>query len=73
MSLFSWLEATQVAQTIGQSLMLTAWLSATHLIGFTIVMGGAVLINDVKPDAIAIRKIIQRPTSFGVQFQATAE
>ena len=45
MSLFSWLEATQVAQTIGQSLMLTAWLSATHLIGFTIVMGGAVLIN----------------------------
>jgi len=45
MSLIAWLEATPLARSIGQSLMLTASLSATHLIGFTMVMGGAVLVN----------------------------
>jgi uncharacterized protein YacL len=44
-SLFEWLEATAVARTAAESLMLTAWLSAIHLLGFTLVMGSALLAN----------------------------
>jgi hypothetical protein len=41
----TWLEAAAPARAVGESLMLTATLSATHLIGFTLVMGSAVLSN----------------------------
>lgn len=45
MSVFEWVEGTRVASAIRESLMLTATLSATHLIGFTLVTGGALLAN----------------------------
>lgn len=44
-SLFEWLEATAVARAAAESLMLTAWLSAIHLLGFTLVTGSALLAN----------------------------
>jgi hypothetical protein len=44
-NVFVWLEATGFARTVGESLSLTAWLSALHLIGFTLVMSGALIWN----------------------------
>lgn len=44
-SFFAWVEATSLARAIGESLPLTAWLSAVHAIGFTLVMGAAVFAN----------------------------
>ena len=41
----AWLESTCVAQTVSGSLPLTASLSAAHLIGFTLVTGGAFVIH----------------------------
>lgn len=43
MEFFAWLETTTLARTVGESLWITAWLSATHLIGFTLVMSGGVI------------------------------
>lgn len=43
--LFAWLESTGLAQTVGESLPITAWLSAVHLIGFTLVMSAALIWN----------------------------
>lgn len=42
---FDWLEASALGRTIAGSLTLTAGLSAAHLLGFTLVMGGAVVSN----------------------------
>ena len=39
---FSWLESTGFARTVGESVQITAWLSALHLIGFTLVMSAGV-------------------------------
>jgi hypothetical protein len=44
-SVFEWIEGTRVANAIRDSLMLTATLSAAHLLGFTLVTGGALLAN----------------------------
>jgi hypothetical protein len=44
-SLFEWLEATAIARATAGSLMVTAWLSAIHLLGFTLVTGSALLAN----------------------------
>ena len=44
-ALFAWLEATAVAAAVGDSPLLTGALSAVHLLGFTLVTGGAVLSN----------------------------
>lgn len=41
----AWLESTGLARSVGESLSMTAWLSATHLIGFTLVMSGALMWN----------------------------
>ena len=41
--LLAWLDSTELARTVGESLLLTAWLSAFHLIGFTLVMSGGVV------------------------------
>ena len=43
--MLAWLESTYVAQTVSGSLPLTASLSAAHLIGFTLVTGGAFVIH----------------------------
>jgi uncharacterized membrane protein YhhN len=45
MELWTWLESTAPARTIGESVMLTAGLSALHAVGFTLVMSGAVVWN----------------------------
>lgn len=39
--LFAWLQATLVARTIAESQMLTAALSAVHLVGLALVVGSA--------------------------------
>ena len=43
--LFAWIETTSVARATAESLALTAALSAIHLLGFTLVMGSALLAN----------------------------
>jgi hypothetical protein len=45
MPFFEWVQSTAIARTVGESLWLTAGLSALHLIGFTLVMGGAVMVG----------------------------
>ena len=42
---FVWLEGTAVAMTVRDTLLLNAGLSAAHLIGFTLVTGGALVAN----------------------------
>lgn len=42
---FAWLESTSVAGTVRDSLMLTATLSAVHIVGFTLTTGGALVAN----------------------------
>jgi hypothetical protein len=42
---FAWLQTTRIATTVAESLPLTAGLSSIHLIGFTLLMGGAVVSN----------------------------
>ena len=42
---FAWLESTGVAVTVRDSLMLTAALSAVHIVGFTLTTGGALVAN----------------------------
>jgi hypothetical protein len=44
-SFFSWLEVTDVARAIGESLLATASLSALHMIGFTLITGSALVAN----------------------------
>jgi len=44
-SFFAWLESTAIARAVAESLPLTASLSAIHLLGFTLVLGGALLGN----------------------------
>ena len=43
--LLHWLESTGIAASVASSTMLTASLSAGHVIGFTLVIGGALVAN----------------------------
>jgi hypothetical protein len=45
MQFFTWLESTSLARTVGESVLLTAGLSAAHLIGFTLVMSAGWIWN----------------------------
>ena len=45
MALFEWLQSSALAQALRDYPSLTAWLSATHAIGFTLVMSGGVIWN----------------------------
>jgi hypothetical protein len=45
MTLFSRIETTAVASAISQSVALTGGLSAIHLVGFTLLMGSAIVSN----------------------------
>lgn len=45
MMAFAWLESTSMARAISGSLPLTASLSAAHLLGFTLVSGGAFVMH----------------------------
>ena len=40
---FAWIESTPIARAIAESLTLTTSLSAVHLLGFTLVMGAALV------------------------------
>ena len=42
---FAWLESTRVALAVRDTLVLNAGLSAVHLLGFTLVTGGALVAN----------------------------
>lgn len=42
---FGWMETTSVAVTVRDSLLLTAGLSAVHVLGFTLVTGSALVAN----------------------------
>jgi len=42
---FPWLESTGIATTVRDSLLLTSTLSAVHLLGFTLITGGAFVSN----------------------------
>lgn len=42
---FEWIATTSVAITVRESLLLTGALSAVHLLGFTLVTGGALVAN----------------------------
>ena len=44
-SFFSWLETTDLARAIAESLVATASLSALHVIGFTLITGSALVAN----------------------------
>lgn len=44
-SFFTWVEATWIASTVKNSTLLTGGLSAIHLLGFTLVTGGALVTN----------------------------
>jgi hypothetical protein len=44
-TLLAWLEATGIATTIASSTTLTGSLSAAHVVGFTLVMSGALVAN----------------------------
>lgn len=42
---FAWLETTGVARAVAESLLVTASLSALHVLGFTLIMGSALVAN----------------------------
>lgn len=44
-TLMAWIESTALASAVAESLALTASLSAIHLLGFTLLMGSALLGN----------------------------
>ena len=44
-TLLAWIETTGIARRVAESSTLTASLSAIHLLGFTVVMGGALVAN----------------------------
>jgi hypothetical protein len=46
-SFLTWLQTTSVASTIGESILLTGFLSAIHLVGLTLLVG-AVLVTSLR-------------------------
>jgi hypothetical protein len=60
-SLATWIESTRVARTVGGSMWLVASLSALHVLGYAIVMAGALATNlrllGVMP-SVALRYVI---------------
>ena len=44
-ALFAWMGTTSIARYVAESPTLTPWLSAIHLLGFTLVTGGALVAN----------------------------
>lgn len=63
----AWLESTSMAQTISGSLPLTASFSAAHLLGYTLVLGGALVMHLRLVGAVlrgtAVRDVI-RPAGY---------
>ena len=44
-ALLAWIEATGLARAVATSAAFTAWLSAVHVVGFTLVTGSALVAN----------------------------
>jgi len=44
-SLLTWIETTNVARSVAGSAALTSWLSAVHALGYTVVIGSAIVAN----------------------------
>ena len=42
-SILAWVQATRIATTIGESTLLTGFISAVHLLGLTLLAGGALV------------------------------
>ena len=68
-ALFAWLQTTAMATAVGDSPGLTGTLSAIHLLGFTLVTGGALvsnlrLLGILLPDHPA--RDVSRPASRGI-------
>ncbi len=68
-SIATWLEATQVATIVGQSMWLIASLSAVHVLGYALVMGGA-LVTNLRLMGVLLQKLpvieVTRPASHGI-------
>jgi len=64
--MFPWIESTAIARSVGGSLWLTASLSAVHILGFTLIMGSALVSNLRMLDAVlpqvSLMEVI-RPTN----------
>ena len=68
-ALFAWLQTTAVATAVGDSPLLTGSLSAVHLLGFTLVTGGAFIANLrllglLLPDRTVLE--VSRPATRGI-------
>jgi hypothetical protein len=77
-SLFAWIETTAVARTIASSRTLTASLSAMHVLGFTLIMGSALLANLTRLGALfprtpssAVLRPANRAISIGLAISIT--
>ena len=69
MTWLEWLEATRVADAVRNSVVLTAGLSAVHLLGFTLVTGGALVANLRLLGVLLARqplRVIVRPATRGI-------
>lgn len=64
MNFFHWLESTALAREVGGSQLLTAWLSAIHAVGFTVVMSGAIASN-LQAAALVFRRPENVPQARG--------
>ncbi len=68
-SLATWLEATPIAAVVGQSMWTIAFLSAVHVLGYAMVMGGA-LVSNLRLMGVLLRKLpvieVTRPASRGI-------
>ena len=70
-ALLAWLQTTAVATAVGDSPLLTGALSAVHLLGFTLVTGGAFVANlrllgVLLPDRTVLE--VSRPATRGIGF-----
>ena len=68
-ALLAWLQTTAVATAVGDSPLLTGSLSAVHLLGFTLVTGGAFVANlrllgALLPDRTMLE--VSRPATRGI-------
>jgi len=65
----AWIEATRMAQAIGESMWLIASLSAMHVVGYTLVVGSALVAN-LRWMGVILPKLpavaVTRPASRGI-------
>ena len=62
MSLFTWIESSAIGRFVGESLWVTASLSAVHILAFTLVMGSALLVNLRLLDTLLVRRPLREVT-----------